>query len=96
MLLGRVTGVVWGTRRAEGLAGSKLLRVQPLTSGALGQIEVIAVDQLDAGPGDLVLVAIGSRVRDLTVGDTVPTKAVTVAIVDDFAVVREEASCCSE
>lgn len=43
---------------------------------------MVAVDRLGAGPGELVLVAHGSRCRDLTVGETVPTKEVVVAIVD--------------
>jgi microcompartment protein CcmK/EutM len=43
---------------------------------------VTAVDRLGAGPGDRVLVAHGSRVRDLTVGERVPLKDVIVAIVD--------------
>ena len=77
MLLGRVIGFVWGARRAESLAGSKLLTVR--TDG--GE-ELVAVDRLAAGPGDRVLVAVGSRVRDLTVGAGVATKAVVVAIVD--------------
>jgi microcompartment protein CcmK/EutM len=42
----------------------------------------VAVDRLGAGPGDRVLTAHGSRVRDLTVGETVPLKDVVIAIVD--------------
>ena len=44
--------------------------------------EVAAVDRLGAGPGELVLVAHGSRVRDLTVGEGVCDKDIVVAIVD--------------
>jgi microcompartment protein CcmK/EutM len=40
------------------------------------------VDHLGAGPGELVLVAHGSRCRDLTIGEKVPTKDVILAIVD--------------
>lgn len=43
---------------------------------------MVAVDCLGAGPGDRVLVAHGSRVRDLTVGERVPLKDVIIAIVD--------------
>jgi ethanolamine utilization protein EutN len=56
--------------------GDKLLWVTG--SGAT----VVAVDRLGAGPGDRVLVAHGSRVRDLTLGEAVPVKDVIVAIVD--------------
>jgi ethanolamine utilization protein EutN len=46
---------------------------------------IVAVDALGAGPGELVLVAHGSRCRDLTLGEEVPTKDVVVAIVDEGA-----------
>jgi microcompartment protein CcmK/EutM len=46
----------------------------------------VAVDRLGAGPGDRVLVAHGSRVRDLTVGETVPEKDIIIAIVDGMDV----------
>jgi ethanolamine utilization protein EutN len=77
MTLGRVIGAVWGARHADGLDGAKLLTVEN-SAGA----RIIAIDKLGAGPGDRVLVAHGSRVRDLTVGEAVPLKDVIIAIVD--------------
>ena len=47
---------------------------------------LVAIDALGAGPGELVLVAHGSRCRDLTFGPQVPTKDVVVAIVDAAAI----------
>lgn len=44
---------------------------------------LVAVDQLGAGPGELVLVAHGSRCRDLTMGESLAAKDVILAIVDD-------------
>jgi ethanolamine utilization protein EutN len=89
MILGRVRGPVWGARHAAGLDGAKLLEIEPLAvrEGALaaGGDALVAVDALGAGPGELVLVAHGSRVRDLTVGATVADKDVVVAIVDGTA-----------
>jgi microcompartment protein CcmK/EutM len=75
--LGTVVGAVWGARHAGGLDGAKLLVVE---HG--GGARVVAIDRLGAGPGDLVLVAHGSRVRDLTVGEAAALKDVVVAIVD--------------
>jgi len=77
MRLGVVVGPVWGACRATGLYAEKLLRVRFEGGG-----EVVAVDGLRAGPGDRVLVAHGSRVRDLTLGEAVADKDVVVAIVD--------------
>jgi len=81
VLLGRVVGRLWAARQASTLGGRKLLLVRP----EFGPKRlVVAVDGLDAGPGDRVIVAHGSRVRDLTVGADVADKDVVVAIVDDL------------
>lgn len=103
MLLARVIGNVWGTRKADALEGYRLLVVRPLTARrpegesnemkdvdvdadhlrlALGDRTLVAVDRLGAGPGELVLVAHGSRCRDLTLGEQVATKELVIAIVD--------------
>ncbi|HZS37512.1 MAG TPA: EutN/CcmL family microcompartment protein [Polyangia bacterium] len=76
MRLGTVVGAVWGARQARGLDGAKLLVIDE------GGARTVAIDKLGAGPGDRVLVAHGSRVRDLTVGEQLPLKDVIVAIVD--------------
>ena len=77
MLLARVVGPVWGARHAEGLSGRKVLELRTPQGGRL-----CAVDALGAGPGEWVLVAHGSRVRDLTVGAQVAEKDIIIAIVD--------------
>jgi ethanolamine utilization protein EutN len=82
MLLGRVVGRLWAARQATGLGGRKLLLVRPETCAGETSRLVVAVDGLDAGPGDRVIVAHGSRVRDLTVGPGVADKDVIVGIVD--------------
>ena len=77
MRLGRVVGAVWGAKHAAGLDGAKLLVVEDAGGG-----RVTAIDKLGAGVGDRVLVAHGTRVRDLTVGETVALKDVVVAVID--------------
>lgn len=72
--------------------------VRPLTAArasstnlqelALADGSIVAVDALGAGPGELVLVAHGSRCRDLTVGAAVAAKDVVIAIVDQMQVNR--------
>ena len=85
MLLARVNGNVWGARQAESLEGYRLLIVQPLDARGeeIGASRVV-VDGLGAGPGELVLVAHGSRCRDIALDVRVATKELTVAIVDDY------------
>ncbi|HVZ74189.1 MAG TPA: EutN/CcmL family microcompartment protein [Polyangia bacterium] len=86
MFVGEVVGRLWAARRAEALEGTKLLLVRPLAaSGAPTSRLIVAADALDAGPGDRVLVARGSRVRDVTLGAGVATKDVVVGIVDELA-----------
>lgn len=75
--MARVIGPIWGARHAAGLDGRKLLELETAAGGRL-----CAVDALGAGPGEWVLVAHGSRVRDLTVGETVADKDIVIAIVD--------------
>jgi microcompartment protein CcmK/EutM len=83
MRLGRVVGRLWAARRAAGLDGRKLLLIRPETAaGSQTTRLIVAVDGLDAGPGDRVIIARGSRVRDLTVGAEVADKDVVIAIVD--------------
>lgn len=59
MIRGRVIGEVWATRRTKGLDGRKLLLVAAEHADQL----VVAMDQLDAGAGDRVLVTWGSGAR---------------------------------
>jgi ethanolamine utilization protein EutN len=90
-----VTDQVWGPIHAEGLEGYRLLVVRPLRRAGTGANlddaglelpasggELVAADRLGAGPGERVLVATGSRVRDLTFGPAAPFKSLVVAIVD--------------
>ena len=100
MILGKVVGSVWGGKEAQSLESAKLLNVQPVRflSGAspvrvnqekdvpLSDDVIVALDRLGAGVGEYVLVAHGSRVRDITVGRRFPTKEVVVAIVDSCEV----------
>jgi ethanolamine utilization protein EutN len=80
MFLGRVVGRLWASRQAAGIAGRKLLLVRPETaSGREASRLVVAVDGLAAGPGDRVIVAHGSRVRDLA---DVADKDIVIGIVD--------------
>jgi microcompartment protein CcmK/EutM len=59
---GRVIGEVWGTRKARGLDGRRLL----LVADAHGGDEVVvAIDTLDARAGQEVLVAFGSGARNV-------------------------------
>ena len=80
MQLCRVVGNTVSTGKAPGLADYKLLNVRP--AKASGD-ELVAVDAVGAGVGDLVLVATGSAVRELEGLRGVAVDAAIVAIVDE-------------
>ena len=83
MLLGRVVGTVWATRKDPGLVGMKFLIVREVDlDGEPQSAFVVAADAVGAGEGETVLVAQGSsgRQTELTKGKAVD--AVVMAIVD--------------
>jgi ethanolamine utilization protein EutN len=88
MVIGEVVGRLWASRQAATLSGHKLLLVRPLGAGGPAARLVVAVDALDAGPGERVIVARGSRVRDVTVGETTPDKDVVTGVVDQMEAVE--------
>jgi ethanolamine utilization protein EutN len=84
MFLARVVGEVVATIKHRHLAATKLLRVAPEPApGRAAAPEVIAVDCVDAGAGDRVLVAdegnAAAQVLGLPRG---PVRAVVVGVVD--------------
>jgi ethanolamine utilization protein EutN len=84
MLLGRVTGVVVATEKHYKLEGRKLLLVQPLTPEGENRGEaILAVDGVDAGEGDHVLVVQEGRSASMVSGRREsPLDAAVVAVVD--------------
>lgn len=65
MILGRVVGELWATRRHAGLDGQKLLVVKPHCwyCPPFDVAHVIAVDRLGAGVGEDVIVCLGEPAR---------------------------------
>jgi ethanolamine utilization protein EutN len=62
MLIGRVLGNVVSTQKNQKLEGTKLLLVQPLDlEGEPRGASVIAVDSVDAGVGDRVLLVLDGK-----------------------------------
>ena len=96
MYLARVTGTVVASQKLPPLEGHRLLVVAPigLDGEPLGRTEDVALDPgLDAGAGDVVLVAKeGAVVADLLDRDrppdapATPANVVIVAVVDEWSV----------
>ena len=87
MLIGRVVGSVVATQKDEKLEGLKLLVVQVHNHRNEARPQyVVAVDSVQAGPGDVVLYATGSSARQTHLTDNKPCDAVIMAIVDSWDV----------
>ncbi|RIK20359.1 MAG: ethanolamine utilization protein EutN, partial [Chloroflexi bacterium] len=86
MLICRVVGNVVSTIKDEKLTGKKILIVREATAeNELVGKPLAAIDTVDAGIGDLVLIAQGSSARQTTSTKDTPTDAVIMAIIDELA-----------
>jgi len=84
MLLARVVGNVVATQKNARLEGSKLLLVQPEdVNGAPRGAAVLAIDGVDAGVGDRVLLIQDGRSAQLILGKGVAAvDAAVIGVVD--------------
>jgi len=81
----RVVGPMWATVKHPAYAGKAMFVVQPVDErGADAGASFIAVDTVQAGVGDRVIVLTeGNGVRQiLKQGDIVPIRSIIVGIVD--------------
>jgi microcompartment protein CcmK/EutM len=83
MVLGKVVGTVWATRKDEELVGLKFQIVRHLDLDyTLKDTFLVAVDTVQAGVGDVVLVCSGSSARQTATTKNKPVDAVIMAVVD--------------
>lgn len=83
MILAKVSGTVVATRKDEKLVSNKLLLVRPVDpSGKVEGSYLVAVDTVDAGFGETVLVVSGSSARMASGMKDCPVDAAIVGIVD--------------
>ncbi|MBQ9010259.1 MAG: EutN/CcmL family microcompartment protein [Clostridia bacterium] len=83
MFIAKVVGNLWATRKEDSLIGRKLMIVEPssLDGTSTGE-QLVAVDTIDAGIGEMVLVAQGSSARKAVGQQDSPVDAAIVAIID--------------
>ncbi len=87
MLIARVVGDVVSTIKDEKIVGRKLLIVREVsTENEIVGKPIVAIDTVDAGIGDVVLIAQGSSARQTNFTKETPTDAVIMAIVDSLEV----------
>ncbi|MGB8453551.1 MAG: EutN/CcmL family microcompartment protein [Anaerocolumna sp.] len=83
MIVGKVVGSVVATRKNDNLVGSKFLIVEPFENMEQGMGRIVAIDNVGAGIGEIVLVAKGSAARIGCNMKDAPIDAAIVGIVDD-------------
>ncbi len=85
MLLARIVGTVVATRKDPRLVSCKLLVVRPIDP--LGKAEgnaLVAIDTVDAGVGETVLIVSGSSARMAAGLKDCPVDAAIVGIIDEI------------
>ena len=95
MKLATVTGTVVSTVKYEKYVGLKLLRVRPLTlAGEAAGEELVALDAVDAGLGDTVLLNNDGGAAQMVMDDREIIASVTVCgIVDAYTVGEKTVKC---
>lgn len=87
MILARVVGTVVATRKDPRLVSNKLLVVRPIDpSGKAEGGYLVAVDTVEAGAGETVLVVSGSSARMASGMKDCPVDAAIVGIIDAIEV----------
>lgn len=83
MILAKVVGTVWATRKDEKLVGMKLQIVRPVDLKYSTEDNfMVAVDAVGAGVGEIVLVVQGSSARQTVLTENKAVDATIMAIVD--------------
>jgi microcompartment protein CcmK/EutM len=86
MILCKVIGTIVATQKNEHLKKHKMLIVQPIDLGGkfIGR-DILALDSVDAGVGDIVLVVQeGQGAAQVIKNKKAPVHSVVVAVVDGF------------
>jgi ethanolamine utilization protein EutN len=90
MIICKVVGHVWATKKEERLNGLKLMVVQEDSPDKKKRDIYVAADTVGAGIGEQVLVVSGSTARKAFGREDVPADMAIVGIIDTLEVNREK------
>lgn len=88
MMIARVIGHVWATKKEESLSGQKLMIVQEETTNRRNGEIFVAADSVGAGIGEQVLVVSGSTARRALGSDSLPIDSAIVGIIDSLEITK--------
>ena len=83
MIIGKVVGSLFSTRKSEKLVGNKFMIVEPVESMRSSGERIVAIDIIGAGVGEYVLVVQGSAARIGCDMADAPIDAAIVGIIDE-------------
>ena len=83
MIIGKVVGSLFSTRKSEKLVGNKFMIVEPVESMRNTGSRLVAIDIIGAGIGEYVLVAQCSAARIVCDMADAPIDAAIVGIIDE-------------
>lgn len=83
MIIGKVVGSLFSTRKSEKLVGNKFMIVEPVEAMKATGEQIVAIDIIGAGIGEYVLVAQGSAARIGCDMQDAPVDAAIVGIIDE-------------
>lgn len=83
MIIGKVVGSLFSTRKSEKLVGNKFMIVEPVETMQAFNQQIVAIDIIGAGIGEYVLVAQGSAARIGCDMEDAPVDAAIVGIIDE-------------
>jgi ethanolamine utilization protein EutN len=95
MFIAQVRGNVVTSQKVAKMTGKKLLVVEPLSVGEAGEFKptgrsLVAVDSIDAGNDDVVLVTQGSSARMTEGTHDVPVDCVVIGIIDSVSIAGKQ------
>ena len=83
MIIGKVVGSLFSTRKSDKLVGNKFMIVEPVEDMRSTGSRLVAIDIIGAGIGEYVLVAQGSAARIGCDKSDAPIDAAIVGIIDE-------------
>ncbi len=86
MMICKVVGHVWATKKEEALNGLKLMVVKESETNQKNPSVFVAADAVGAGIGERVLVVSGSTARRAIGGDNLPVDCAIVGIIDSLEI----------
>ena len=83
MIIGKVVGSLFSTRKSEKLVGNKFMIVEPVETMRENGDRLVAIDIIGAGIGEYVMVSPGSAARNGCDKADAPVDAAIVGIIDE-------------